>query len=106
MVGPYTITETDKVLSQLPQCSLPQHKELSSPFNTDQQCTLHHNQNTHLAEVDVHDPEDHGDGELGGVDGEEPLGGVHVCLHPLLMEVPVEPLHVLLYDQHQHREMF
>ena len=58
---------------------------------------LHHR--TYLAEEDVHDSKDHGDGELGGVDGEEPLGGVHVCLHSLVVEVAVESLHVLLHDR-------
>ena len=42
---------------------------------------------THLTEIDVHDSEDHGDGELGSVDGEEPLGRVHVSLHSLVLEV-------------------
>ena len=43
----------------------------------------------HLAQVDVYDPEDHGEGELGGVEGEEPLRGVHVGLDALLLEVQV-----------------
>ena len=51
---------------------------------------------SHVTEVDVHDPEHHGDGELDGEDGEEPLGGVHVSLHPLLDKVAVKTLHVLL----------
>ena len=50
----------------------------------------------YMTEVDVHDPEDHGNGELDGEDGEEPLGGVHVSLYPLLYEVAVKTLHVLL----------
>ena len=37
---------------------------------------------SHLAEIDIKDPEDDGERELGRVDGEKPLGGVHVRLHP------------------------
>ena len=37
----------------------------------------------HLAEVDIEDPKDNGERELGSVDGEEPLGGVHVRLNPM-----------------------
>ena len=36
---------------------------------------------THLTEVDIKDSVDDGEGKLGSVDGEEPLGGVHVCLY-------------------------
>ena len=53
---------------------------------------------SYVAEVDVHDPEYHGDGELDGEDGEKPLGGVHVGLHPLLEEVAMKTLHILLWD--------
>ena len=51
---------------------------------------------SYVTEVDIHDPEHHGDGELDGEDGEKPLGGVHVSLHPLLHKVAVKTLHVLL----------
>ena len=51
---------------------------------------------SYVTEVDIHDPEHHGDGELDGEDGEKPLGGVHVSLHPLLDKVAVKTLHVLL----------
>ena len=43
----------------------------------------------HLTQVSVYDSEDNGEGELGGVEGEEPLGGVHVGLDTLLLEVQV-----------------
>lgn len=44
---------------------------------------------SHLTEVDIHDSEDHGDGELGSVDGKKPLRGIHVCLYSLINKVTV-----------------
>lgn len=45
------------------------------------------NRGSHLTEVDIHDPKDHGDGELGSVNGEEPLGCIHVSLNSLINKV-------------------
>ena len=42
---------------------------------------VHLHKCTHLTEVDIKDSVDNGEGKLGSVDGEEPLGGVHVCLY-------------------------
>ena len=54
---------------------------------------------TYLTEVDIKDSVDDGEGELGGVDGEEPLGGVHVCLYPTQLEVLIQLRHVLLIEK-------
>ena len=44
----------------------------------------------------VEDTEDEEEGELGGEEGEEPLGGEHVGLQPLLLEVVPQVGHALL----------
>jgi hypothetical protein len=41
--------------------------------------------------------EDNGEGELGSVDGEEPLGGIHVSLYTVGLEVLIEIKHIFLY---------
>ena len=54
---------------------------------------------TYLTEVDIKDSVDDGEGELGGVDGEEPLGGVHVCLYSTQLEVLIQLRHVFLIEK-------
>lgn len=58
---------------------------------------------THLAQQQVDDVEDHVEWELGGEEGEEPLGGVHVRLQTHVEEVSVQIRDVfLLREKKQH----
>lgn len=41
----------------------------------------------YLTQQQVSDVENHTQGELGSEEGEEPLGGVHVCLQVQRLEV-------------------
>jgi len=50
----------------------------------------------HLTQVDVQNPEDDGERKLGGVEGEEPLRGIHMCFYPVLCHVFMEVWEVLL----------
>ena len=50
----------------------------------------------YLTEIDVEYSEDDGEGKLGGVDGEEPLRGIHVSLYTIGLEVLIEIRQILL----------
>ena len=54
----------------------------------------------YLTQVDVQYSEDDGQRELGSVEGEEPLGGVHVRLYPVVLHVLMQVWQILLQGQH------
>lgn len=58
-------------------------------------CRLKHGRHA-ITEVDVHELEDEGEGELGREESEEPLRREHVHFHTVLGEVVAEVRHVLL----------
>lgn len=45
---------------------------------------------THLAQEQVNDVEDHVEREFCGEERKEPLGGIHVCLEAYIQEVVVQ----------------
>ena len=50
----------------------------------------------YLTEVDVQYSEDNGEGELGSVDGQEPLGSIHVSLYTINVEMLIEIWQIFL----------
>lgn len=58
----------------------------------------------YLAEQQVSDVENHAKGELGSEEGEEPLGGVHVCLQVQLLEVRPQVRKLFLWEQIEEEE--
>lgn len=69
------------------------------------QCSQH---NTlyclYLAEQQVSDVENHAEGELGREEGEEPLGGIHVCLQVELLEVGPKIWKLFLWEQNEKED--
>lgn len=53
----------------------------------------------YLKEKQVSDVENHAQGELGSEEGEEPLGGVHVCLQVKFLEMGPQVWKLFLYEQ-------
>lgn len=53
----------------------------------------------YLAEQKISDVENHTEGELGGEEGEEPLGGIHVSLQVQLLEVGPQVRKLFLGEQ-------
>lgn len=58
----------------------------------------------YLTEQQVSDVENHAQGELGSEEGEEPLGGIHVCLQVQLLEVGPQVWKLFLWEQMEEKE--
>ena len=60
----------------------------------------------YLTEQQVSDVENHAEGELGCEQGEEPLGGIHVCLQVQLLEVGPQVWKLFLFEQEKQQEVW
>lgn len=58
----------------------------------------------YLTKQQVSDVENHAEGELGRKEGEEPLGGIHVCLQVQLLEMGPQVWELFLWEQNEKRK--